>query len=58
MTIGGGEPRRSHQPTDTPDGLETGALNQVTNFGLILVDAIDAFLASQEQASDPVATPA
>jgi hypothetical protein len=58
MTIGGGQAPRSHQPTDTPDGLDSTALNQVTNFGLILVDAIDAFLGAQAQAQDAVATPA
>jgi hypothetical protein len=58
MTIGAGEARRSHQPTDSPDGLDSTALNQVTNFGLILVDAIDAFLASQEREAEPLPTPA
>jgi hypothetical protein len=47
---------RSHQPGDRPELLDAAALDQTTQFGLILVDALDAYLAARR--SDPVPTPA
>ena len=41
---------RSHQPGDTPDSIDTSALDRAVEFGLLLVDAIDASLR-------PAATP-
>jgi hypothetical protein len=35
---------RSHQRTDTPDAVDSGALDATVEYGLMLVDAIDAFL--------------
>jgi hypothetical protein len=39
---------RSHQAGDTPDALDQGALGASVQFGLMLVDAIDAFLAERQ----------
>jgi hypothetical protein len=36
---------RSHQLADTPDGVDSSALDGAVEFGLLLVDALDAFLA-------------
>jgi Peptidase family M28 len=58
---------RSHQGADTPERIETGSVDRVVEFGLVLVDAIDAYLASRaappaaEKGSEPApprATPA
>lgn len=38
---------RSHQRTDTPDGLDPRSVDRVVEFGLLLVDQIDAYLASR-----------
>jgi hypothetical protein len=35
---------RSHQATDTPERVEAGALDDTVQFGLMLVDAIDAYI--------------
>lgn len=62
MTIGCLEPTgrspRSHQAGDQADTVDGAALDRATQFGLILVDAIDAFLAGQDHAPDAVPTPA
>jgi Peptidase family M28 len=42
-----GLPPRSHRADDTPDALEPGALDAALQSGLMLVDAIDAFLRDQ-----------
>jgi Peptidase family M28 len=42
-----GLPPRSHQPTDTPDRIDPGSIDRVVEFGLLLVDAIDAYLGSR-----------
>jgi hypothetical protein len=47
---------RSHQSGDTAAEVHTEAVEQVVEFGLMLVDAIDAELAARERAS--AATPA
>jgi Peptidase family M28 len=44
---GKGLPPRSHRATDTADALEAPALDATVQFGLMLVDAIDAFLRDQ-----------
>jgi hypothetical protein len=44
---------RSHQRQDTPDAVDEQALGRAVEFGLLLIDAIDAFLAT-----DRAATPA
>lgn len=38
---------RSHQATDTPERVDTGSVDRVVEFGLLLVDAIDAYLVSR-----------
>jgi hypothetical protein len=38
---------RSHQRSDTADAIDEQALDRAVEFGLLLVDAIDAFLAAQ-----------
>ncbi len=38
---------RSHRPSDTPDRLEHSALDATLEFGLMLVDAVDASLADR-----------
>jgi hypothetical protein len=38
---------RSHQPSDTPDRIDAGSIDRVVEFGLLLVDAIDAYLGSR-----------
>jgi Peptidase family M28 len=47
---------RSHQPSDTPEALDPEALDAVTQFGLIVVDALDAYLAGRRTVPSP--TPA
>jgi hypothetical protein len=42
-----GLPPRSHQPTDTPDRIDPGSVDRVVEFGLLLVDAINAYLGSR-----------
>ncbi len=42
-----GMPPRSHRADDTPDALEAEALDATVQFGLMLVDAVDAFLRDQ-----------
>jgi hypothetical protein len=42
-----GLPPRSHRADDTPDALEGEALDAAVQFGLMLVDAVDAFLRDQ-----------
>jgi hypothetical protein len=37
---------RSHQSTDLPGALEPGSMDAAVEFALVLVDALDAFLAS------------
>jgi hypothetical protein len=46
---------RSHQATDTPDQIDTGSVDRVVEFGLLLVDAIDAYLASRPASAGPSA---
>jgi hypothetical protein len=33
---------RSHERTDTPENVDTGSLDELVNYGLLVVDAIDA----------------
>jgi hypothetical protein len=47
----------SHQRTDTPDTVDEGATGAAVEFGLMLVDAIDARVARQP-AAPPAPTPA
>jgi Peptidase family M28 len=42
---------RSHQRQDTPDAIDEHALDRAVEFGLLLIDAIDAFLATERAAS-------
>jgi hypothetical protein len=49
---------RSHQKSDTATAVETEALEQVVEFGLALVDAIDATLAERDRSSTETPTPA
>jgi hypothetical protein len=53
---------RSHQPDDTAAGVEAAALDATVEFALILVDALDSFLAETEiqrqTAPPPRAAPA
>ncbi len=37
---------RSHQPTDTTDRIDPGSIDRVVEFGLLLVDAVDAYIGS------------
>lgn len=64
ITIGAVDARglipRSHQPTDTPETIESSALDRVVETGMLLVDAIDASLAAGPGRSAeprPTATP-
>ena len=43
----------SHTARDTPEQLDAGALDATLQFGLMLVDAIDAYLAERSQATAP-----
>ncbi len=45
---------RSHQGADTPERIDAGSIDRVVEFGLLLVDSIDAYLASRPA---PAATP-
>jgi hypothetical protein len=36
---------RSHQPEDTPQQIDPAAIDEVVEFGLLLIDSVDAFLA-------------
>ena len=51
ITIGAVDARgltaRSHQMADAPDAIDPGALDRVVEAGLLLVDAIDASLATR-----------
>jgi hypothetical protein len=53
---------RSHQTADTPERIDAGSVDRVVEFGLLLVDAIDAYLAGREgpsrQEREPRPTPA
>ena len=49
---------RSHQPTDTPEAIDTAALDRAVQFGLMLVDAIDASIADSQTQRPNIATPA
>jgi hypothetical protein len=50
---------RSHQPSDRPEALDPRALDDATQFGLILIDALDAYLAARRPAqSESYANPA
>jgi hypothetical protein len=40
-----GLPPRSHQAGDTPAAIDSAAIDQTVEFGLLLVDAIDEFIA-------------
>ena len=42
-----GLPPRSHRADDTPEALEAESLDATVQFGLMLVDAVDAFLRDQ-----------
>jgi hypothetical protein len=42
---------RSHQRRDTPDAIDEQALDRAVEFGLLLIDAIDAFLATDRAAT-------
>jgi hypothetical protein len=50
ISVGALDPRgrtpRSHQAADTADAIDPGALDATVQFGLLLVDAIDAFVAT------------
>jgi hypothetical protein len=48
----GGVPH-AHQPSDRPEVLEGAALDATTQFSLMLVDALDAYLASRRAAELP-----
>jgi Peptidase family M28 len=41
---GGGRAPRSHQRSDTAESLDPAALDEALEFGLTLIDAVDAFL--------------
>jgi hypothetical protein len=51
IVIGGLDRRgmvpRSHQASDTPERIHTGTVDAIVEFGLLLVDAIDAYLVSR-----------
>jgi len=47
---------RSHQRADTAAAIDSGAIEQAVEFGLMLVDAIDASMAERQRAA--AATPA
>jgi Peptidase family M28 len=51
ITIGALDERgvapRSHQAVDIPDRVDTASVDRVVEFGLLLVDAIDAYIASR-----------
>jgi hypothetical protein len=49
---------RSHQQTDTLEHLDEGSLDRALQFGLMLIDAIDASLAQRGRTRAPTATPA
>ncbi|PZS07979.1 MAG: hypothetical protein DLM64_13710 [Solirubrobacterales bacterium] len=42
---------RSHQPADTPDAVQAAALDHTLELGLLLVDALDAFLDASASAA-------
>ncbi len=44
---------RSHQAVDSPDRVDAGSVDRVVEFGLALVDAIDAYLANRPAAATP-----
>jgi hypothetical protein len=47
---------RSHQRTDTPESIDEAAVDRTVEFGLMLVDPIDAALSPVEETEAP--TPA
>jgi hypothetical protein len=49
---------RSHEHGDTLDAVDPAAIERVVEFGLLLVDAIDDFLARRSETPDPAAPPA
>jgi hypothetical protein len=52
---------RSHQAVDTPAAVDAGSIDRVVEFGLLLVDAIDAYLGTRPAPAPPEragATPA
>lgn len=49
---------RSHQPEDTAAAIDPAAIDSVVQFGLMLVDSIDALLASTQPPQPGVPTPA
>jgi peptidase M28-like protein len=57
-TIGGldrhGLPGQSHQPGDIPEHLDPASLDRLTEYGLILVDALDAYVGRRRAAPEPV----
>jgi hypothetical protein len=51
---------RSHRPDDVPEALDPAALDGALEFALILVDAVDSFLAqgaAEAEAAPPAARP-
>ncbi len=55
---GRGLAKRSHQATDTPENIDQVALDRAVQFGLLLIDAIDAALDADHASSETTATPA
>jgi hypothetical protein len=58
-----GLPPRSHQPTDTPEDIDRAAVDRTVEFGMLLVDALDAELApgsatNPDDAAEEATTPA
>jgi hypothetical protein len=60
ITIGAVDERgvvpRSHQPTDTPDNVDSAVVDRTVEFGLLVIDEIDRFLGTRRR--DEIATPA
>jgi hypothetical protein len=50
---GRGRVPHSHQPSDRAEVLDAAALDDATQFSLMLVDALDAYLASRRSAGSP-----
>lgn len=46
---------RSHQAGDTPDHVDATAVDEIVQFGLVLVDAIDAYVAGRQGTRRPAA---
>jgi|SRR5579884_1099242 len=49
---------RSHQASDTPETLDSGALDAAVEFGLMLADAIDGYVGRLRAPATPRPTPA